>query len=283
MKRIAGAALVAGLALLLAGCLLIPGKFTSQLDLKRDGTFHFVYRGEITMLALSDIADKAKQADDAEKSGDDAPFVPSPCYNDNGDTRPCTAQEVSDQKSEWSETSGKKSEKDAEEAAMMRAMLGGMDPSDPKASAMFAEKLRKQAGWKSVVDNGHGVFEVDYEISGRLDHDFTFPTLEQMPVVTPFVAVYRNADGSVRVDAPSFAPTASGGPFLAILGAASKSKGKDLNLPPIDGEFALVTDGEILANNTEEGPATVPGGRKLSWKVTMQSTAAPTALVRLGQ
>lgn len=282
MKRIAGVALVAGLALLLAGCLLIPGKFASQLDLRRDGTFHFVYRGEITMLALSDIADKTKKVDDAAKA-DGATFVPSPCYNDKGDSRPCSAQEVADQKSTWSETSGKKAGKDAEEEAMLRAMLGGMDPSDPKASAMFAEKLRKQAGWKSVVDKGHGVFEVDYDISGRLDHDFTFPTLQQMPVATPFVAVYRNADGTVRVDAPSFAPTASGGPFLAMLGAASKSKGKDLNLPPIDGAFAIVTDGEILANNTENGPATVPGGRKLDWKVTMQSAAAPTALVRLGQ
>lgn len=282
MKRIAGIALVTGLALLLAGCLLMPGKFTSQLDLHRDGSFHFAYNGEIIMLALSDMADKAKKAD-AAKTEDDA-FTPSPCYNDNGDERPCSAQEKDDQKKAWSESQAMPAKNDAQEKAMMQAMLGGMDPSDPKASAMFADKLRKQAGWKSVVDKGHGVFEVDYEVSGRLDHDFTFPTLEMMPMAMPFVAVYRNADGTVRIDAPSFSPTASGGPMMAMMGAAASSKDKDVHLPPMDGHFTVVTDGEILANNTEDGPAAaVGGGRKLDWKVTMQSTAAPTALVRLGR
>lgn len=281
MKRITGLALIAGLALLLAGCLLMPGKFTSELDLHRDGTFHFAYTGEITMLALSDVANKAKKAD-----GEDEAFSPSPCNDDNGDQRPCTAQEEKDQKADWDASHAKSEKKDAEEQAMMQSMLGGMDPSDPKASAMFADKLRKQAGWKSVVDKGHGVFEVAYEVSGRLDHDFTFPTLETMPMAMPFVAVYRNADGTVRIDTPSFSPTASGGPMMAMMGAAAKSKdkGKDADLPPMDGQFTIVTDGEILANNTENGPQAVAGGaKKLDWHVTMQTAAAPTALLRLGK
>ncbi|MDE2560968.1 MAG: hypothetical protein KGL48_01865 [Sphingomonadales bacterium] len=282
MKRITGIAVVAGLALLLTGCLLIPGKFVSRLDIHRDGTFRFTYNGEITMLALSDIADKAKKDDAAA----DSTFTASPCYDNDDKERACTDEEVGRQKSLWTENHDKAGKNDAEEKAMMQAMLGGMDPSDPKASAMFAEKLRKQAGWKSVVDKGHGVFEVDYEVSGRLDHDFTFPTLEVMPMALPFVAAYRNADGTVRIDAPSFAPTASGGPMLGMMSAMAKSRDakKEVNLPPMDGTFTIVTDGEILANNTENGPSALAGGaRKLDWRVTMQSASAPTALLRLGK
>ncbi|WP_338466372.1 hypothetical protein RXV95_12495 [Novosphingobium sp. ZN18A2] len=271
MKRIATIAVTAGLALLLAGCLLMPGKFTSGLDLRKDGTFSFSYRGEITMLALSDIAEQAKKKEDGKAS----------------------------------------SKKDAEEKAMMDAMLGGMDPGDPKASAVFAEKLRKQAGFRQVTDKGHGVFEVDYAISGRLDHDFTFPSIEQMPMVTPFVAVYRHADGTVRVETPAFSPSAGGGPFMAMMLASAKNKaaknaakddagadeatngdnadgamadagGPDVSMPEMDGTFDIVTDGQILANNTEEGPQAVTGGRKLGWTINAHTTAPPTALIRLG-
>lgn len=42
--------------LLLAGCLLLPGKFTSGIDLRKDGSFSFTYKGEIHVLALSKLA-----------------------------------------------------------------------------------------------------------------------------------------------------------------------------------------------------------------------------------
>ena len=50
--------LIAALAapLLLTGCLLSPGKFTSSLDLKRDGSFTFTYVGEIVMIDMSTAA-----------------------------------------------------------------------------------------------------------------------------------------------------------------------------------------------------------------------------------
>jgi hypothetical protein len=54
-----------------------------------------------------------------------------------------------------------------------------------------------------------------------------------------------------------------------------------LGIPEIDGTFRIVTDGEILANNTEEGPQASPGGKVLQWHVTKRTTAAPMALVRL--
>jgi hypothetical protein len=52
--------------------------------------------------------------------------------------------------------------------------------------------------------------------------------------------------------------------------------------PDIEGTFAVVTDGEILANNTDEGPAADPRGKKLVWQVDRATATPPTALIRLG-
>lgn len=43
-----------------------------------------------------------------------------------------------------------------------------------------------------------------------------------------------------------------------------------------------MTDGEILANNTDEGPAAVAGGRALEWDVTRRTQSPPMALIKLG-
>ena len=45
------------LCLLAAGCLLLPGKFTSELTVKRDGTFAFTYLGDIHVMAVRDRAE----------------------------------------------------------------------------------------------------------------------------------------------------------------------------------------------------------------------------------
>ena len=53
-------------------------------------------------------------------------------------------------------------------------------------------------------------------------------------------------------------------------------------MPTLDGTFRIVTDGNILANNTDEGPRAVPGGQALEWRITPRTPAAPTALIDLG-
>ena len=74
--RRSGAVLLAcGLSLLLAACLLSPGRFASTLDIRQDGHFTFTYKGEIYMLALSKMSEMGKAARDKSK---DAPFAPSP-------------------------------------------------------------------------------------------------------------------------------------------------------------------------------------------------------------
>ena len=261
--------------LLVAGCFLLPGKFASELTLRRDGTFAFAYQGDIHVLALTKMAQ--------DQAGEEAKFEPQPCYDDNtGDERECSADALSVQRSDWETQQEAARAKRKDDAEMMQKMLGGIDPADPRAAEELAERMRKQAGWRSVTYAGDGKFVVDFAIAGRLDHDFTFPTVEKLPIVTPFVAAFRRADGSVRVDAPAFAINSSGGPMAGMAsGLAEKDKA---GFPELDGTFAVLTDGEILANNTDDGPqAGAAGTKRLSWKVTPRTAVAPTALIRLGR
>lgn len=289
LRRFAAAGLVAGLSLLLAACLISPGKFTSALDLRKDGRFAYSYQGEIYMLGLSKLAEMGAKADAAKE------WEAQPCTKDDSmDERPCTADELAQQKSDWETQRAAKAEKDKKDAEMAKAMMGGIDPSDPKAAEEFAARLRRQAGWKSVVYKGDGMFVVDFAIAGKLDHDFVFPTIERFPMANNFVTLNRRTDGAVRLDAPGFGPAGNGagmGNFaqLAAMGAmADRSENKDGGsgempvLPVLEGTFTVTTDAQILANNTDEGPVTSATGHTLEWKVTPRTTAAPTALFKLG-
>lgn len=266
-----GGMLIALISMLLSACLFAPGKFTSTLDLRKDGQFSFAYTGEIHMLALSKLAEEANKAP--------ATFTAETCYKDDTfDERPCTDEDLAKQKQAWEEEQARSAEKRRQDAQSMRAILGGIDPSSPKAAEEFAARLRRQAGWKRVDYKGDGLFDVDFAITGRLDHDFTFPTIERFPMANAFVQIAMRNDGSVRVDAPGFAPAAGGEPFRSMMGA------KDSGPAPTqaDGTFTLRTDGTILANNTDEGPQPDPAGQKLDWTVNLRTPAAPTALIKLG-
>ncbi len=279
LRRNASLALLACLSLMLAACLLSPGKFTSQLDLKRDGTFSFNYAGEIHLLALSKLADMGRNA------GSDT-FTPEPCTIEGSDAvRTCTQREIADQKSAWTASRSGSADKRRRDADSLKAMLGGLDPSDPRAAEDLAVRLRRQAGWRRVDYKGDGLFDVDFAISGRLDHDFTFPTIERFPMANAFVQIAVRNDGTVRVDAPGYAPAMSGEPWRSMMaGAAVAEGGKDApKFPVIDGRFTLTTDGTVLANNTEEGPQNDAAGQHLDWAITVRSPAPPMALVRLGR
>ncbi len=277
----AGGLVLALLSLLLSACLLAPGKFTSALDIRKDGQFSFSYVGEIHMLALSKLAEE--MGGDANKT-----FTAETCYKDDSGERPCTDSEITEQKQRWQEQRDQGAAKRRQEADSMKAIFGGIDPSNPQAAEELAQRLRRQAGWKSVTYKGDGLFDVDFAISGRLDHDFTFPTIERFPMANAFVQIAMRSDGTVRVDAPGFAPAANGEPFRGLMGmgAAAKERagaGAGSPFPQVDGQFTLRTDGVILANNTDEGPQRDPAGQKLDWAVNLRTPAAPTALIRLGQ
>ena len=271
------AALAGASALMLSGCLLSPGQFTSQLELMKDGSFAYSYDGEIQMLALSKLAAMGSEVDDAFEAE---------CWDENSEARDCTPAEVAEQKSEWEAEAEDRRARKEREAEQMKAFLGGIDPSNPEAAAELAARLQRQRGWKTVEYRGDGLFDVDFSISGQLTHDFTFPTVEKMAMANSFVSVILRDGNQVRIDAPGFAGQKDtrplfGGVPLAALAAMSESEGAS-DMPRIalpEGQFTIITDGRILANNTDEGPQPHVRGQILSWTITPRSEQAPTALI----
>lgn len=277
--KLRAVALAGASALMLSGCLLSPGQFTSQLELMKDGSFAYSYDGEIQMLALSKLAEMGNQVDDEFEAM---------CWDDDFETRDCTPGEVAEQKSEWDAEADERRAKNEREAEQMKAFLGGIDPSDPEAAQELADKLARQRGWNTVEYKGDGLFDVDFAISGRLTHDFVFPTIEKLPMANSFVSVILRDEGQVRIDAPGFAAQGGGNPMqgmmagMAGLAGMSETEGSDGKTPRLvlaDGEFSIVTDGRILANNTDEGPQRHARGQVLSWNITPRTEQAPTALI----
>lgn len=263
---------------LLSACFLAPGHFVSALDIRKDGQFTFSYTGEIHMLALSKLAEDAAEEE----------FEQAPCIDDeSGEERDCTRSEIAEQKKLWEEGRQERAEQRKRDAEQMRALLGGIDPSDPKAADQLVERLRRQEGWKRVDYKGNGLFDVDFSVTGKLTHDFAFPTIERFPMANPFVQLSLRKDGAVRLDAPAFAANPADPMRMMMLGNAPGLGGDDSkpNLPETSGTFTLTTDGAILANNTDEGPQLATTGKELRWTIggsPMGNTpAAPMALVQL--
>ncbi len=278
-RRLGAVGLMIALGLALGACMLSPGKFSAELDLRKTGAFRFSYTGEIHVLALSKLAE-AMQG----KAGANATFTAQPCFASEGSReRPCSAQELAGQKENWADQQRAASTRKTREAESMKSMFGGIDPADPRAAEELAARLRRQAGWRKVMHRGDGLFDIEFVIEGRLDHDFAFPTIERFPSANPFVQVMARADGTVRIDAPGFAPAAAGEPYRGWMQAAALSEGNQRapQLPEMDGTFVITTDANVLANNTDLGPQAFTTGQRLEWRVTQRSQAAPTALLRL--
>lgn len=178
----------------------------------------------------------------------------------------------------------------------MTAMMGGIDPSDPEASAALVELLERQKGWERVVDKGNGVFDVRYSIEGELSHDFMFPVMEGFPVTNPFVQIILREGDVVRINAPGFAANGEGGPMagmmagmgnmggLADMNAQNGQDGENMpEVPAVEGTFTIVTNGDIRANNTDEGPNPTSTGQMLVWDISPRTTQAPTALIDMSR
>ena len=81
------------------------------------------------------------------------------------------------------------------------------------------------------------------------------------------------------VTAPAL--TGGAGPFSArarAMGLPDKSEGPASRA---EGRFTVTTDGEILTNNSEDGPTAAPNGRRVHWDVGQSSTKIPEMLVGL--
>ena len=263
MRHFVQRLIVAAGALLLTGCLWGPGKFASDLTLKKDGSFVLDYRGEIVLQTPPD----ANQPD---------PWTASMahCSDSSGKDRTCAATEIATQKDEYEKNAGQKRRQTEEMAKAFG--LPGLDDASNRA---FAAKLMKYAGWRSVAYRGQGVFDVDYHFEGRATQDFLFAALPDNDLIIPFIAVRRRADGSVLVTAPAM--TGGAGPLAARAGAAAASEMKGGPISKAQGRFTVITDGEVLTNNSEDGSAPHPIGRQVHWDVGPGSSKIPETLIRL--
>ena len=259
----------AAASLPLTGCLWGPGKFSSTLALSRNGTFVLDYKGEILMQLPEDKA-SAPEPWDATKAS---------CADGEDKPRPCTPAELADLKAKHEKEAAERAEAKRKENEQMAKMFG-LPGSDDESNRAFAAKLMKFQGWRAVRYKGKGLFDVDYHFEGRTNQDFAFPLMPDSDMVIPFVTIRRRTDGSVMVTAPAF--TGGSGP----LGARAKMMGlpdKSGEGPKsrADGRFTIVTDGEILTNNSEDGPAPHAAGRQVHWDVGPASAKVPEMLVRL--
>jgi hypothetical protein len=289
--RLRAAAVLAGFAFVLSGCFMTPGKFTSELAITGPDSFTFSYEGEIFFLGLSKLA----QMDAANTDN----FTAN-CFDDETyESRDCTPEEEAIQREEWEAGAAERAEQAKKQAQQMAAIMGGIDPSDPKAADELVKLLQRQKGWERVVHKGDGVFDVSYRVSGTMGHDFTFPMIEGFPQTNPFVQVFLRKGGQVRINAPGFAAQSTdsaglgtvlgAGSFagLAAMGAAEQSReaGQDPaampGVPVMDGTFTVraAAGMRILANNTDEGPVTEVGGEALIWPINQRTAQAPTALI----
>jgi hypothetical protein len=194
---------------------------------------------------------------------------------DGDKDRACTKAEIASQKTEYEQRAAAKRKENED---MAKAL--GLPGLDDESNRAFAAKLTKYAGWRAVTYRGKGVFDVDYHFEGRATQDFIFPALPDNDLIIPFIAVRRRADGSVLVTAPAM--TGGAGPIAARAGAAAASKmGSGGPQSRAEGRFTIITDGEILTNNSEDGAAPHPLGRQLHWDVGAGSTKIPETLIRL--
>jgi hypothetical protein len=295
------------LPLALSACFFMPGKFNSSLDLRKNGKFSFAYTGEVQFLSPDKMASLGDSAEEPQKCYGSLPDeatkaekavaaaaeaareaaaekvndkdASSDAVTEDDGARPCTAFE----RAEEAKSRKAAADKKKKDAAEMGAVLG-INPSDDQSMRAFATKLTKQAGWKSVTYAGNGMFNVDYAVSGTIDHDFIFPVFAEGQMLFPFMTARLRKDGSVQVTAPAFI----GGGMKALMskygasgigGMTGKSSGDQLH--PTTGQFTIRTDGRILTNNTEDGPTESGGTRTLVWDVGPGVEKFPEALINL--
>jgi hypothetical protein len=270
--------------LLLGGCLWGPGKFTSDLALRKDGRFILDYRGEIVLQLPEDKPTPPEPwSDKMVRCYDDGRVEtvrPNVSADDETDpqARACTKAELAKHKSEHEKAEADRVAQKSKESAEMAKMFG-LPGADDESNRRYAANMMKYEGWKSVRYAGKGVFDVDYHFEGRVGQDFAFPIMPDSDYIIPFITIRRRNDGSVMVTAPSF--TGASGPFGArakMMGLPDKSDGPRSRA---EGRFTIVTDGEILTNNSEDGPSASAKGRQVHWDVGAGSTKIPEMLVRL--
>lgn len=199
--------------------------------------------------------------------------------------RDCTETEIAEQRKEWDEQQERRKTEKEQSKKMFAALLGGVDPDDPKTIERFTKEVERLAAWNKVEHKGNGVFMIDYSTKGRLADDFAFPVIPRYALGSPMIYITRWDNGRVRIEAPTFHndPDMS---MAALMGAGGMMsgmgmKGKGMEPLEVKGSFTIRTDTDILANNSEEGPSEVSGLQVLSWEIGPRTFGPPMALLRM--
>ena len=290
---------------MLTGCFLVPGKFGADVDIRKAGDFTVAYKGEILFQMPDDFVGskmKPKAWDDAfatcyasgrtmtdeyasvethEAAIKGAEEGSIDGQDDDSREVACSSKQIAEMWKAYEANKAAAAAKKAEEADKMAQMFGFSGSSD-EANHKFAAALMKYDGWKNVTYRGKGKFDVDYRYSGKLTHDFVFPIFPKMDMIFPFIMVRKRADGAVTVTAPALI----GGGLKALAGRAKMlgdmTASKDMpESPQTSGMFTVTTDGEILSNNSEDGPAPDPKGQKVVWDVNPMTDRLPEVLIKI--
>ncbi len=258
IRRTTGAIFATAMLLALAACFMSPGKFTSTLDIRADRSFTFTYKGEVIVTDMSDLPNGLDQPD-----SDDG--------KDEGDSSEPEIMQESATYQQIAMTDQDKAAKGEDFSS------DGADTPDKLIKMQeIANALSREEGYRSVRYVGKNKFDIDYLLSGKLDHSFLFPFNIDAQAPFPFVAIEVRKDGRIRVQAPGFAENNDSK-------AASAGMGSDKGTPERQGTFTLTTNAEIVSQNQEDGTTTTPRGKQIVWKITPFTRVAPTAVLKLDQ
>lgn len=243
-KRLTAGLTVAALGLLLAACILMPGRFTSSLDLRKDGHFSFAYKGEIHFVSPSDLDD------------------------DKGD---------------GAKSPRKEQEQEQMKAMIGGADLSDPKAAEEFARKLMRQhgwKSVKSMG-KGRFDVDYAVTgTLTHDFTFPVIDDFPQANPFVQVILRGDGSARVNAPAfSSGASGSPLRNLARMGAMDASEDGAKKDKGPQL--PVLDGTFAITTDGAILANNTEEGPQAGATGSVLNWTVNDSTASAPSALISL--
>ena len=172
--------------------------------------------------------------------------------------------------------SGQGSEPEDKAAAEAKAKEKAGKARDREAkNREIAVALAKEAGYRSVVYQGDGKFQVDYAVTGVLTTNFTYPFNSDAEVMVPFIAAEVRKDGTVRIKAPAFGKAGAQAPGAAQLPMMGEADN------PAEGVFTLITDAEVVMHNQEDGVKASGTGKTITWIVGALKKDAPTAVLRM--
>lgn len=254
----------------LSSCLLTPGKFTSNLDIRRDRSFTFTYVGEVIAPPMTPGSSDSNDSDDSTTPPTESDGQPSSDFGGDAVMMKIAAKAKGGAKGNAATPDG--------------ALPAPETPADAKKMEALADALSHEYGYRSVKYLGNYRFAIDYAITGKLDHSFLFPFNVDGEVIIPFVVIELRGKDKIRLKAPGYARNEnSGGGAMGGMGAmgggspASKEAENAL-----DGVFTLTTDATIISQNQENGAETLPDGRKrITWRATPATKDAPLAVVQV--